>query len=69
MYNHGAQLKETVPMSDDTETVPAKEIHDSDCATHNRPALAKLPCDCSLSGKPRVAEPEQEAAKNTQPLP
>lgn len=29
--------------------MPDPPVHDSDCATHNMPAMPNGPCDCSLS--------------------
>lgn len=34
-------------------TVRALQVHDSDCALHNMPAMPNGPCDCSLSGRPQ----------------
>lgn len=47
-------------------TVSSTErVHDSDCSTHNAPALPVGPCDCSVSSTDRTAKNEREMAEGT----
>lgn len=38
-----------LPMTTDTNLTVDGRNHDSDCATHNMPAMQNGPCDCALS--------------------
>lgn len=47
------RLRAVAGANSDHRSISKKQIHDSDCSTHNGPALAAGPCDCSLSKAPR----------------